>query len=967
MTQTTPVILAAAASLTIGAVGCGSRASSGGDIAPDRAAAAEASAFGESSADSAAQPILPPRLAMLAGLLPLRSTGVDVLRSTHPDFDGRGVVIGILDSGIDVGVPGLRQTSTGLPKVLDLRDFSGEGRVRLSRLKRPAGDRIEFAGKVLTGFGRFASLAAPPYYAGVFRELVLGKPPAADVNGNGTNTDELLIAVGKGGSGWFLMTDTDSDGTLVDERPVYDYAVAGETLTFSVPGGTSPGPLTIAANISEVDGEPVLNLFFDTSGHGTHVAGIAAGHDLFGVSGFDGVAPGAQVLALKISNNARGGISVTGSMLRAMNYAADYAHRRGLPLVLNVSFGIGNEIEGAATIDSLVDEFVLRRPDVLLVVSAGNDGPGLSTVGFPGSAELAIAACALLPGVFAKPPEPGVPPTPDVLGWWSARGGEVSKPDLCAPGVAFSNVPRWHTGEEISGGTSMSAPQISGAAAVLQSAMLGHGRLARAIDLKRALKVTARTVSGATRVDAGEGIPDLPAAYRWLLASHQTGVYVVRSLKDGGNSSHGPAAYRRNGLITPSDTLQRFLVRSVGGQPAAALLLKSDATWLRAPEGIEMDGGPATVEVTYDGDQLTEPGLHVGTAWAWPASDTLGGVAFGLTNTIVVPYSLDRPLAARRTLRPGRLARYFLRVPKGAGGLSVSLRLSYPEQEVTLYLFEPNGQPYRGGSSVEAGGAEPPQVMIQVAAHDLIPGVYEAVVVAAPATPVTYFFEAALPPVIVAPIDSIATALVQNIDNAAIRAEVTSRLIGVQRWARVEGTRSETELIRAKVPSWATMMVVDVRLPLDVWHALTDFGVTVFDSAGQLLSEGPLDYSFGRQTLDVEESSRGGYVDVELFPAFAHLQPPSRWSADVEISFLADSARELTLENSTLDTSAALSPGAAWSVSIAPVPDTFEVPELFAPLVEITARPETGPASVRRGRLPSVDPTRTPTDSSANR
>ena len=81
------------------------------------------------------KPLLPPQAAQLLGLLPRRSVGAEQFLVEHPEYDGRGVVIAILDSGIDAGVPGLRTTTTGLPKLLDLRDFSREGRVALTPLE----------------------------------------------------------------------------------------------------------------------------------------------------------------------------------------------------------------------------------------------------------------------------------------------------------------------------------------------------------------------------------------------------------------------------------------------------------------------------------------------------------------------------------------------------------------------------------------------------------------------------------------------------------------------------------------------------------------------------------------------------------------------------------------------------------------------------------------------------------------
>src|SRR5918993_724327 len=101
--------------------------------------------------DSAAKPVQPPPpgdpaermapadVAYAHGWMPLASTGADGFVGEHPTYDGRGVLIAILDTGVDPGVPGLGTTSTGDPKLVDLRDFSGEGVVPLVRVS-PRGD-----------------------------------------------------------------------------------------------------------------------------------------------------------------------------------------------------------------------------------------------------------------------------------------------------------------------------------------------------------------------------------------------------------------------------------------------------------------------------------------------------------------------------------------------------------------------------------------------------------------------------------------------------------------------------------------------------------------------------------------------------------------------------------------------------------------------------------------------------------
>lgn len=209
--------------------------------------------------------------------------------------------------------------------------------------------------------------------------------------------------------------------------------------------------------------------------HGTHVSGIILADSTKGY--MKGMAPGAKLVAAPFLNNDKDGSGDLGDAIRAMQYAAS----RGVKII-NASWG------GAPCVPSLTNAFAdLSRKGVLLVVAAGNSGADLDR-------------SPSYPAAFNFPNQITVGAS-DVFDYMASfSNSSFSLVHLTAPGVnVFSTTP-FGTYETMSG-TSMAAPFVSGAAALLWSARPN----ATASQIRQALVRGVDVVPGKQSKTASQG------------------------------------------------------------------------------------------------------------------------------------------------------------------------------------------------------------------------------------------------------------------------------------------------------------------------------------------------------------------------------------------------------------------------------------------------------------------------------
>ncbi|MBM0232994.1 S8 family serine peptidase [Micromonospora sp. STR1_7] len=446
------------------------------------------------------------------------------------------------------------RTSTALPgteTVLGLPSVRGEAiRTRRSQAadfwSALTGDGTH-AGPPSTG--RTAGTAAPSFSAGVDRVWLDGRAKAALADTTAQVGAPAAWAAGGTGSGVRVaVLDTGVDTTHPD--------LANR----------------VVASRSFIPGEDVI----DRNGHGTHTASTVAGTGAASDGKERGVAPDAELVIGKVlDSNGSGSIS---GIIAGMEWAARTEHAK----VINMSLGVSAWHTQDDPLSQSLNQLTVET-GALFVVAAGNSGPDPYTLGAPGTADAALTI--------------GAVDGSDHLADFSSAGPRMTddalKPDMTAPGVdvlaARSQHLAWGEGfYRVDSGTSMAAPHVAGAAALLAQK---HPKW-NAQQIKDALMGTSVRTPDYNAYRAGSGRLDVAAAY------HQDQIIATGSVDAGlVGWSPGTQPQRITRKITYTNTTDSPVTLDLavdrGDSPATTFTASADQVTVPAR-------GASTVDVAVD-------------------------------------------------------------------------------------------------------------------------------------------------------------------------------------------------------------------------------------------------------------------------------------------------------------------------------------------------------------------------------
>jgi hypothetical protein len=621
--------------------------------------------------------------------LPIRDTGASQFVAAHPGMDGRGVTVGVVDLGIDLAHPALSTTTTGERKIVDwvtaTHPTDDADPTWVSMATNVTGPTFTVDGRTYT---------APDvgnYRFGVFNERNpnLGGEIGNDVNrdGNPAGSSGLFGVLWNGGdTAW---VDTDQDGSFADEQGMQDYKHDYDTGRFGV-----DNPATAVVEqlpfVVQIDGQnKFVNIGIVSGQHGTHVAGIIAGNSLFG-GAMSGAAPGAKLVSVRAC------LFVAGCTAHALIEGMIYAAKQANVDVINMSIGGLPALNDGNNTRALLYNRLIEQYNVQMFISAGNSGPGLNTVGDPSVAEKVVSVGTYISDATWASNYGSTAPYADNQHPFSSRGPREDggfKPSLIAPGAAISTTPQWQAGGPVGGtyplppgysmlnGTSMAAPQATGAGALLVGAAKQEGFQHQPAQLRQALMSTARFIPNYGAYEQGAGLIDLPAAYAQLKTNIKTAaitsavpVHTVLS-EFLATPGVGVGIYDREGVtLGEAYTRTYTFTRTTGGKGAVAYNLSwvgNDGTFSPATTTVSL---PLNLPVTLTvGVNPAAVGAH--SAILRLDDPATAGYDYQTLNTVIVPYTFDAAGNYQVTIT-GSVPRntafhYFFQVPTGTPALKV--------------------------------------------------------------------------------------------------------------------------------------------------------------------------------------------------------------------------------------------------------------------------------------------------------
>ncbi|MGV9320432.1 S8 family serine peptidase [Streptomyces sp. NPDC003660] len=651
---------------------------------------------------------------------PSFETGAVDFVKNNPKADGRGVTIGILDSGVDLGHPALQKTTTGERKIVDwvtstdpVSDGDGTWRQMTTAVSGPS---------FSVGSGANAETFKAPAGAYKFNYLyesaTTGGDMQGDLNRDGDTTDAWGVlydpATGT------VRVDTDDDLDFGNNAPMKAYKDGYQVGYF----GTDDPKTDVVERIPfvvEVRKDVVynasgakadyVNIGVIESEHGTHVAGITAANGLFGGK-MNGAAPGAKIVSSRACTWSGGctNVALTEGMI-------DLVTNRGVDIV-NMSIGglpalnDGNNAR-AELYTRLIDTY-----GVQLVISAGNSGPGANTIGDPGLADKVISVGAAISKETWASNYGSAVDTKYALMPFSSRGPREDggfTPTITAPGAAINTTQTWLPGSPVaeSGytlpagysmlqGTSMASPQAAGASALLISAAKQKNIDLTPAVLRTALTSTAHHISGAQAYEEGSGLIDVVDAWTAIRLGASAHEYTVKAPVDTAidyalkTPGFGTGLYDREGGLKSGQrkTYDVTVTRTTGADRAVWHLL----SFGNDPEHtFRVVGSPlvklplnqpvtVTVEAAPKSAGLKSAILRV--------DDPLTvGVDKQILSTVVVASPVDYTRSVSGSVQRNSTRSYFLTVPEGAKSLEVAIGGLKSGSQTRFIAIHPYGTP----------------------------------------------------------------------------------------------------------------------------------------------------------------------------------------------------------------------------------------------------------------------------------